>query len=38
MRGSNIPINGPILREKAHEFAKAFDDNNFTAPNRWLRG
>ena len=23
MRGNNIPINGPILSEKAHEFAKA---------------
>ena len=25
MRGNNIPINGPILLEKAHEFAKAFN-------------
>ena len=25
MRGNNIPINGPILLEKAHEFSKAFD-------------
>ena len=23
MRGKNIPINGPILLEEAHEFAKA---------------
>ena len=25
MRGNNIPINGPILLEKAYEFAKAFN-------------
>ena len=37
MRGKNIPINGPILLEKAHEFAKAFNYKDFTAPNRWLR-
>ena len=34
MRGKNIPINGPILLEKAHEFAKAFNYKDFTAPNR----
>ena len=33
MRGSNIPISGPILLEKAHEFAKAFSYNDFTASN-----
>ena len=33
MRGNNIPINGPILLEKAHEFAKAFNYNDFTASN-----
>ena len=38
MRGNNIPINGPILLEKAHEFAKAFNYNDFTASNRWVRG
>ena len=38
MRGNNIPINGPILLEKAHEFAKAFNCNDFTASNGWLRG
>ena len=38
MRGNNIPINGPILLEKAHEFAKAFYYNDFTASNGWLRG
>ena len=37
MRGNNIPINGPILLEKAHEFAKAFDYKDFTASNGWLR-
>ena len=26
MRGNNIPINGPILLEKAHEFAKALHE------------
>ena len=36
MRGSNIPISGPILLEKAHEFAKAFNYNDFTTSNGWL--
>ena len=36
MRGSNIPISGPILLEKAHEFAKAFSYNDFTTSNGWL--
>ena len=34
MRGKNIPINGPILLEKAHEFAKAFNYKDFTASSR----
>ena len=34
MRGNNIPINGPILLEKAHASAKAFNCNDFTASNR----
>ena len=38
MRGNNIPINDPILLEKAHEFAMAFNYNDFTASNGWLRG
>ena len=38
MCGNNIPINGPILLEKAHEFAKAFNYNDFTTSNGWLRG
>ena len=38
MRGNNIPINGPILLEKAHEFSKAFDYKDFTASHGWMRG
>ena len=37
MRGNNIPISGPILLEKAHEFAKAFNYNDFTVSTGWLR-
>ena len=37
MYGNNIPISGPILLEKAHEFAETFNDNNFLALNGWLR-
>ena len=37
IRGNNTPINGPILLEKAHEFAKAFNYNDFAASNGWLR-
>ena len=33
LAGNNIPVNGPILLEKAQEFAKAFNYNNFTASN-----
>ena len=33
---NNIPISGPILLEKAQEFAKAFSCNYFTASNGWL--
>lgn len=36
MRSNNIPITGPILLEKAQEFAKAFSCNCFTALNGWL--
>ena len=35
---NNTPINGPILLEKAHEFAKVFNYNDFTALNGCLRG
>ena len=35
---NNTPSNGPILLEKAHEFAKAFNYNDFTASNGCLRG
>ena len=38
MPGNYIPINGPVLQEKAHEFAKAFSYNDFAASNGWLRG
>ena len=27
---TDIPVNGPILLEKAHEFARAFSYNDFT--------
>ena len=37
VRGNNIPINSPILLEKTHEFVKAFNYNDFTASNGWLR-
>ena len=33
MWGNNIPINGPIILEKAHEFVKAFNYKEFTASN-----
>ena len=38
MRGNNIPISGPILLEKAHEFDKVLNYNNFTASKGRLRG
>ena len=38
VRGNNIPFNGPVLLEKAHEFANTFNRKDFTASNGWLRG
>ena len=38
LRGNNIPINGPILIEKAKEFATALGCEDFQASNIWLRG
>ena len=38
MCGNNVPINGSILLDKAHEFAKAFNYKYFAASNGWLRG
>ena len=38
MRGNNIPSSGPFLLQKAHEFAKPFNYNDFTASSGWLRG
>ena len=37
MCGNNIPIIGLILLEKAHEFVKAFNWNDFAASNGWVR-
>jgi hypothetical protein len=36
MRLDNVPINGPILREKANEIALRLNIDNFKASNRWL--
>jgi hypothetical protein len=36
MRSGNVPINGPILREKAHEIALRLNIDNFKASNGWL--
>ncbi|XP_075229645.1 uncharacterized protein LOC142329169 isoform X4 [Lycorma delicatula] len=33
---SNIPINGPMLREKALEIAKQIGEDGFAASNGWL--
>ena len=36
MHGSYVPISGPILLEKAYEFAKAFNYKDFITSNGWL--
>jgi hypothetical protein len=36
MCSDNIPINGPILREKANEIALCLNIDNFKASNGWL--
>lgn len=37
MDAQNLPVNGPILSEKALEFAKTFHYNDFKASNGWLQ-
>ena len=36
MRSGNIPINGPMLKEKAHEFAEELKLDSFHASDGWL--
>jgi hypothetical protein len=36
MRSENIPINGPVLREKATKIALRLNIENFEASNGWL--
>lgn len=36
VRSRNIPINGPLIREKALEFSKLFGHGNFQASVGWL--
>jgi hypothetical protein len=36
MRSDNVPINGPILREKANEITLRLNIDNFKASNGWL--
>jgi hypothetical protein len=35
-RATNIPINGPVLKEKATEIAKKLKISDFTSSNGWL--
>lgn len=35
-RSKNLPVSGPILQERAREFAAIYNDTSFTASNRWL--
>ena len=37
MRALNIPINGPLICQKALDFAKLLGDSNFKASNGWLQ-
>ena len=36
MRSENIPINGPMFKEKAQEFAEQLNLKDFHASSRWL--
>lgn len=36
-RDKNLPIGGPILQEKAQQFAKDLNHENFRASNGWLQ-
>ena len=35
-RSQNVPIDGPILKEKALQFAKSFNFSTFKASDGWL--
>ena len=35
-RSQNVPIDGPILKEKALQFAKSFNFPTFKASDGWL--
>ena len=37
-RSQNVPIDGPILKEKALQFEKSFNFPTFKASNGWLDG
>ena len=36
MRSKNIPINGPMFKEKAQDFAEQLNLENFHASDGWL--
>ena len=36
LRTENVPINGPLLKEKACDFAKVLNDEGFQASEGWL--
>ena len=37
IRSENIPINGSMFKEKAHEFAEQFNLEDFHASEGWLK-
>lgn len=38
VRNNNIPISGPMIKEKAQEFASKLHIDNFSGSNGWLEG
>ncbi|XP_056649105.1 tigger transposable element-derived protein 4-like [Diorhabda sublineata] len=38
LRNKNVPVSGPMIKEKAQDFARRLDIHNFCSSNGWMEG